>query len=99
MCTMEVHGRTFCPYKQDHTVEAKTKKTGLAPCSENLPRSGLVQRFCCGVRGFCVRLKAQCSAWSFVMGPHPNDFNNFFVIKYLIDQSMMYIYSSGKGTG
>ena len=38
-------------------------------------------------------------SWLFVIGPHPDDFNNFFLIKYLIYQSMLYIYSPGKGTG
>ena len=46
-----------------------------------------------------VRLQAQCYALSFIMSPHPNDFNHFFVIMNLIDYPVLYIYSPGKGPG
>jgi len=39
------------------------------------------------------------NAGSFIMSPHSNDFNHFFVIKNLIDQPVLYIYSPGKGPG
>ena len=41
----------------------------------------------------------QCFALSFIMSPHPNDFNHFFVIMNLIDYPVLYIYSPGKGPG